>query len=284
MQIGFIGAGKVGFSLGRYFAENGLELSGYYSRDIQSRTEAAKFTGSRVFDSASELLSSSDTVFITVPDSAIREVYESIRESGIAGKQICHCSGAMSAQEAFPDISAYGAVGCSVHPLFPVSSKYDSFRELKNAFFCIEGSESHVIQWRRAFEEMGNPVRVISGDHKHEYHAACAVASNLVCALAAESVELLSRCGFSETEALSALQPLVMSNIRHIFRAGPAAALTGPIERNDVQTVKKHIDCIDKEPDRAMYKAASRKLVEIAQKKHPDSDYTAMEKLLGRNK
>ena len=36
MQIGFIGAGKVGFSLGRYFAENGLTVSGYYSRDSQS--------------------------------------------------------------------------------------------------------------------------------------------------------------------------------------------------------------------------------------------------------
>ncbi|MDD7515917.1 Rossmann-like and DUF2520 domain-containing protein [Ruminococcus flavefaciens] len=280
MQIGFIGAGKVGFSLGRYFAENGLTVSGYYSRDIQSRTEAAKFTGSAVYDELSELLENSDTVFITVPDNSIREVYEQIRDIGIAGKQICHCSGAMSALEAFPDIARYGASGCSIHPLFPVSSKYDSFRELRNAFFCIEGSEAHVMQWKRILEEIGNPVRVISGNNKCEYHAACVVSSNLVCALAEESIELLKKCGFTEDEAVKALQPLVMSNIRHIFKVGPVEALTGPVERNDVSTVQKHIECMNKENDRAMYRAVSRKLVEVAQKKHPDSDYTRMRKIL----
>ena len=108
MRIGFIGAGKVGFSLGRYFVENGLTVSGYYSRNIQSRTEASRFTRTKAFDELADLLNSSDTVFITVPDSAIREVYEQIRDIGIAGKLICHCSGAMSALEAFPDIARYG--------------------------------------------------------------------------------------------------------------------------------------------------------------------------------
>lgn len=30
MNIGFIGAGRVGFSLGKYFSENGINISGYY--------------------------------------------------------------------------------------------------------------------------------------------------------------------------------------------------------------------------------------------------------------
>lgn len=280
MRIGFIGAGKVGFSLGRYFVENGLTVSGYYSRNIQSRTEASRFTRTKAFDELADLLNSSDTVFITVPDNAIREVYEQIRDIGIAGKQICHCSGAMSALEAFPDIARFGGSGCSIHPLFPVSSKYDSYREFHNAFFCLEGSEAHVMQWKKIFEDMGNPVRIISSSHKHEYHAACAVSSNLVCALAEESVDLLKKCGFSENEALAALQPLVMSNIRHIFKVGPAQALTGPIERNDVQTVQKHIECLNQESDKSMYKAVSRKLVEVAQKRHPDSDYRKMNRVL----
>ena len=52
MKIGFIGAGKVGFSLGKYFAENGAELSGYYSRTESSAHEAAAFTGSKAFMSS----------------------------------------------------------------------------------------------------------------------------------------------------------------------------------------------------------------------------------------
>ncbi len=49
MKIGFIGAGKVGVSLGKYFAENRLEVSGYFSRSESSAREAAVFTGSELF-------------------------------------------------------------------------------------------------------------------------------------------------------------------------------------------------------------------------------------------
>ena len=35
MRIGFIGAGKVGFSLGKYFLLNEYEISGYFNRNIK---------------------------------------------------------------------------------------------------------------------------------------------------------------------------------------------------------------------------------------------------------
>ena len=126
MKIGFIGAGKAGFTLGKYFSLNGTELSGYYSRSRNSAEEAAHFTGSKIFEDISQLVCESDTLFITTPDSAIKDTYLSLRSFDIAGRQICHCSGALSAKEAFPEIAEYGAEGYSIHPLFPISSKYDS--------------------------------------------------------------------------------------------------------------------------------------------------------------
>ena len=280
MNIGFIGAGKVGFSLGRYFAENGIPLSGYYSLHVQSAAEAAKFTGSKVYYELADIVRDSDVIFITVPDGSVAEVYESIKEMGIEGKCICHCSGAMSAEETFPDISEYGASGYSIHPLFPISSKYESFKELQSAFFCIEGSEEHLSDWEKLFGRLGNDIRIIPGSMKSEYHAACAISSNLVCALAAKSLSLMKKCGFSETEALKAFEPLIMSNIRRILAVGPQEALTGPVERNDIETVARHIQCMDNDTDRDMYRAVSRKLVEIAQYKHPENDYSEMKKLL----
>ncbi|WP_295078106.1 Rossmann-like and DUF2520 domain-containing protein [Ruminococcus sp.] len=280
MNIGFIGAGKVGFSLGRYFAENGIPLSGYYSLHVQSAAEAAKFTGSEVYYELADIVRDSGVIFITVPDTSVAEVYESIKEMGIEGKCICHCSGAMSAEETFPDISEYGASGYSIHPLFPISSKYESFKELQSAFFCIEGSEEHLGDWEKLFGRLGNDIRIIPGSMKSEYHAACAISSNLVCALAAKSLSLMKKCGFSETEALKAFEPLIMSNIRRILAVGPQEALTGPVERNDIETVARHIQCMDNDTDREMYRAVSRKLVEIAQYKHPENDYSEMKKLL----
>ena len=280
MRIGFIGAGKVGFSLGKYYAENGTELSGYYSRSITSANEAADFTASRAYSSAVELVRDSDAVFITVPDGAITTVFEGIKQEDISGKHICHCSGAMTASEAFPNAGLMGAFIYSIHPLFPVSSRFEAYRELGSAFFCIEGSSEHISDWEDFFRRLGNPVRIISGSTKSKYHAACAISSNLVCALAAESVSMLKECGFTEEEALSALRPLALSNIKRIFEVGPASALTGPIERCDVSTVQKHLKCFDSEAGRDMYRSVSLRLLDTARKKHPETDYSEMESIL----
>lgn len=281
MNIGFIGAGKVGFSLGKYLSVNGIGLSGYYSRNLNSAEEAAEFTGSKTFSTPGELIRESTVIFITVPDGAITDVFNNIRELGISGKLICHCSGALSAGEAFTDIASTGAYGLSVHPLFPVSSKYDSYKELGNAFFCLEGDRAD--EWRDILTSLGNPVRIIDGSVKVRYHAACAISSNLVCALAAESVSLLKECGFTADEALQALRPLAMSNMSKVFEAGPVSALTGPVERNDVSTVSKHLKCFGTDEERELYTAVSRKLTEVASEKHPETDYSELSKLLSDN-
>lgn len=280
MNIGFIGAGKMGFSLGRYFSENGVGITGYYGHDIQSATEAAKFTGSKPYDDLADLIRDSDTIFLTVPDNAIVSVYEEIRDMDIAGKQLCHCSNALSAQQAFPGISSYGASGCSVAVLYPVSSKYDSFKELQKAFVCIEGSSGCIGEWMELFSRLGNTVKVIDGDHKSEFHTACTMATDMLCALAEGSISLMEHCGFSEREALAALEPVVMSSFKRIFAVGPLGAMSGAVEENDVDTVRRQMNCIENATDREMYRAVSRKLLEIAQEKYPDGEHSAMKKLL----
>ena len=280
MCIGFIGAGKVGFTLGKYFTEHNICVSGYYSRNTNSAEEAAKFTGSCQYEELSDLASDSDIIFITVPDSAICEVFNMLRKYDLTGKQICHCSGALSAYDAFPDIKDTGAEGYSLHPLFPVSSKYYSYLTINKAWFCIEGNNEHLDDWKMFFEQLGHPVRVLSAENKTLYHAACTVSSNLVCALVAQSAEMLEKCGFSDREALSALEPLIEANIRNIMENGVVSALTGPVERCDCNTVQKHLSCFEDRKERELYRAASLKLVDIAKKKHPDGDFSGFDKIL----
>ena len=278
MKIGFIGAGKVGFTLGKYFAENGMELSGYYSSSVASAKEAAEITGSEYFENAEKLIAASDAVFLTVPDGAIKDVYHSLPHEKLKGKQLCHCSGALSSKDAFPEINEYGAEGTSVHPLFPVSSRYESYKVIGSAFFCIEGDRAD--EWSRILSGMGNPVRIIDSEIKIKYHAACVAASNLVCGLMAESTELLTGCGFSEKEALEALKPLAVSNLNRIFASDPVTALTGPVERNDVSTVKKHLDVLGEGTDAEIYRSLSLKLTEMAEKRHIGADYSEMKAIL----
>ncbi|RHV85401.1 DUF2520 domain-containing protein [Butyricicoccus sp. OF10-2] len=195
MNIGIVGAGKVGFSFGRLLAEKGVRISGYYSRNSDSAREAAEFTNSGHYTDLGKLIEDSDAIFITVPDNAITEVYRQVAEFEIQDKYICHCSGACTAGEAFPGIHAQGAYAISIHLLFPISSKYNCWRELAGAFFCVEGDTQAVEVFVPLLRGLGLQVQTISPESKAQYHLSCALASNFVCALVQRSAELLSGCG-----------------------------------------------------------------------------------------
>lgn len=279
MKVGFIGAGKVGFSLGKFFAEGGVPVTGFYSRHGESAQEAAAFCEGEAFGTLETIVQASDVLFLTVPDGSIASVFQQMKQFGLREKQICHCSGAMTAREAFPGLAETGAYGYSIHPLFPISSKTESYRELAGAFFCLEGTGPHLDDWQTLLESLGAKAQRIEGEAKPRYHAACAIASNLMCALAQESIELLSSCGFSEAQAREALAPLMRSNLEHIIQDGTAGALTGPLERADAGTVAKHLDQMPTEREREMYALLSWKLLAVAKEKHPERDYGAIEDL-----
>lgn len=280
-SIGFIGAGKVGYSLGKLFAINNIPVTGYYSRHGESAKDAANFTDTKYFDSLESIVNCSDVLFLTVPDKEIGFVFQSIKDFNISNKYICHTSGALSSDDAFGNESN-DYYTFSIHPLFPVSDKYNSYKELSDAFFCLEGNEEHIVYFEQLFSRLDIKTLSVAKENKIKYHAACAVASNLVCGIIKESVDLLMQCGFSESDALNAIKPLALSNIEHIFEDGLNNALTGPIERNDDSTVLKHINCFESEDDINLYKTVSKKVLEIAKNKNKNNDYSIINNLINK--
>ena len=278
MKIGFIGAGKVGFTLGRYFSIHGIDVTGYYNRTSRSAMEAAEFTGTRYYETVNDLIRDSEVIFITVSDNAIAEVWEQLKELQIRDRIICHCSGALSSA-VFSDINNYDCYGYSIHPLFAVNSRTESYKELSRALFTIEGSEIHGEQLADIVRACGNKVVFLNPEHKIRYHCAAVFASNLINGIMETAVAELVQCGFEPSDALEALAPLSINNVEHLEDGSFEAALTGPVERGDTQTVKKHIDNISGD-SRAIYILLSKKALQIAKRKNPERDYSNMEELL----
>lgn len=285
MKIGFIGAGKVGVTLGKYFSLYGkkVQLTGYYSQSYDSTVQAAGFTQSKAYSELEALVKDSDTLFLTVPDGKIEDVWDCIRELPLSmeGKIICHTSGALSSA-VFSGIESKKAFGYSVHPLFAISDKLHSYKELSQCLFTIEGAKEHLDDVRLLLESCGNMVEVIDQEVKAKYHGAAVMASNQMLALAYLAEQSLLECGFSEEHARKALTPLMIANLEHWSNVGAIDALTGPVERNDVETVHKHLQ-VFKDNEEQVYRQLSNVLVEIAQKKHETLDYGQMLKELNRN-
>ena len=278
MKTGFVGAGKVGFTLGKYFKEHGTDVTGYYSRSLESAKEAAAFTGSHCFETLEQVLFESDLLFLTVPDSAIGDVWKELEPMPIQGKIVCHCSGMLSSV-VFNGAEQKQAFCYSVHPFFAISSKAASYKQISQALFTIEGSEKHLDALKRFIEQMGNAVHVISAQQKIKYHTAAVFLSNHVTALAQCGCKLLRECGFEEEVVQVALETLFLNHCKTIAATGPVKALTGPVERNDLPTVRKHMEYLEGD-EKNLYGLLSRQLIEIAKSKHPDSDYSAMERFI----
>lgn len=284
MKTGFIGAGKVGCSLGKLFSTRGIEVSGYYDRNTTYAEEAAQFTGSKVFADTETLINASDVLFITVPDGLITTVFEEIRTLPIEGKFICHCSGSISSEDAFPGIGSTNAYEYSVHPLFAVSDRFGTYQELADAFFTLEGNRQHIDEMSRLLSSAGLRFQIIDSSSKTRYHLAAVYSSNLMLALIQKAVTLLQECGFTESDALKAITPLVSGNVKHALEAGPAKALTGPVERGDITTLQKHLEVSAGEDDRELYTLLSKELLPLAKAKNPERDYGELEHFLSEMK
>lgn len=279
MNIGIIGAGKVGVSVGRYLKENNIQIAGFYDIDCDNAAFAEKFTQTDCFSDLEELVKVSDTLFITTPDAVIGSVWDCIKNNmSVQNKIVCHFSGALSS-DVFTDSQSTGAGVCSIHPMLAFSDKLTSYRIPANTFFALEGDETAVSALKSLFESLGNIVCRIDKSKKSLYHTAASVLSNELVAVLDMGYSLLEECGFSRDEAVKATHNLVLGNVNSVLENGCVKALTGPVERNDLQTVKKHVNSLKGE-DRQIYILLAKHLVKLAKVKNEDRDYSELSEFL----
>lgn len=280
MNIGIIGAGKVGTTLGKYLSEKGISIVGIYSKTAVHAKETAEFIGTEYYEELEKLLDLSDTLFLTTPDGEIAKVWDCMKEYNLQGKIICHFSGSLSS-DVFISYEGTGANVCSVHPIYAFSNKFSAYQHFSKVSFTIEGQGA--FQMKKFWEDLGHPVRLIGKQDKIKYHAAMSLASNHVLALIYTAVNLLKECGFQTQEAYQTLENIVLENAKAGTSLGATEALTGPVERNDWNTVEKHLVVLSGQ-DEKIYRALGEKLLEMADEKHPGVNYGKMREIIGGSK
>jgi len=244
MKLGIIGAGKVGIAMGLYFKSNGVELFGYYSRTLASAEQASRMTDSQYYHRIDLLLNKVDTIAITTPDDQIDQVVTEMNQLDCSwkGKNIFNMSGAVSSLVLEP-LAKKGATVFSLHPMMTILST-TTIAELSLAYFTFEGKgsnipiiEDYLNQWKL------NWLRIRSED-KHLYHAAATIVSNYLVAIMDLGYGIFKQIGIEEEQARALYKPLVDRTIANIWNFGTEKALTGPISRGDLDTVKLHLQAL----------------------------------------
>lgn len=267
MRISFIGAGKVGTAFGAYLKQKGCNLTGYYSRSIESSSKAAAVTGSCSFRDLKQLGKESDIIFITTSDDQIENVCQKLCQGPYLkpGQYIIHMSGALPSTI----LSAAKAFGChiySMHPLLAFADTEKSILDLQNAYFCIEGDEDKITLLEDLLKLCGNPCFKLKPEHKVLYHASACMLSNYLVTLVHNGLKIMENIQVDSSTAFEAMLPLVNSTIQNILSLGTEAALTGPIARGDINTVEAQLNSLQhaSKEQLALYAFLSQETLKLA--------------------
>lgn len=244
-----VGAGRMGLAIGSVIAEAGEADSLVFVGRRSSAPEHPVMSLSvvRYMSRLSGPPAAGTRIVLAVPDGAIRDASQAIAELGAPGPGCValHASGALPA-EAMVALAERGYAVGSLHPLQTVADPAHGAERLRGAFFTFEGDPAaRVAAGEIVHAAEGRMLEVHAAD-KARYHAACVFASNYVVACAAVATRLLAAAAnIDEAEAASALQPLWGGAVSNLDKLGPTRALTGPVRRGDVDTVRAHLTALD---------------------------------------
>jgi predicted short-subunit dehydrogenase-like oxidoreductase (DUF2520 family) len=210
MPLVVVGRGRVGGSLAGAAEACGIEVR------LVGRDEPVESAGA---------------VLLCVPDDVIGEV---CAEVAVAAQLVGHVSGA-STLDVLSPATERGASAFSIHPLQTFA---DGETPVEGTPAAIAGSDDAATAFARSLAgALGMEPFEVPEESRAAYHAAAAIASNLLVALEESAAGLFERIGIEDGREL--LAPLVLRTAANWSERGPAA-LTGPIARGDGDTVERH--------------------------------------------
>ncbi len=276
-----VGAGKVGTAVGIALKEAGLRVQALYDIDHRALREAADLFGVEASRSPADAAKSADAIIITTPDDMVEKVCEEVALSkfDIAGKIFIHMSGALTLEALLP-AARKGAKTLCIHPIQTFADKKTAARMLKGSVFGITASDESSTNWARNFvEKIGGKSLQIRNEDRVLYHIAAVIASNFLVMIEHAAVSVFEKIGVKRDDALEALIPLVRQTVDNIQRFGVVRALTGPLARGDVGTIKAHLDSLENEPElKTLYRAVSKWGLNIARERG-ELEITSIDKM-----
>ncbi len=238
--VALIGAGAMARVLGLRLSEAGYPISAVVSRTRGSAESLARLLGAPVASDQLRDLGTAPMVILAVPDDQIADLAETLVEAPRTwrGTVVLHTSGAVPASALSP-LAALGATTLAFHPIQTLPRGADS-SALDGVTVGLEGEEAGRFAGVELAVHLGLRYVSLSAEQKSRYHLASAMASNLLVTLMGMVHEVTSSIGLDREETMRMLRPLLESTIENLSSSSPEDALTGPVARGDLGTLKAH--------------------------------------------
>jgi predicted short-subunit dehydrogenase-like oxidoreductase (DUF2520 family) len=277
-SVTIIGLGKVGTALLNVLSSNSYRITSVVQKGSVSESVKTSYPDTIFIDKIPDSPDDyGDLILITVPDAVIEDVVKEMDSAldSLNSKAVAHCSGTYSSDLLKP-LSSKGAKTGTFHPNRSITESTENFQ---NTWFDVEGDKDIIQIFKQIADSLGAKIIEIEAHQKPYLHASAVIASNYLVVLASLMTRVSGKAGLNEDVSLKTLIPLMRNTLDNIEQKGVSDALTGPIARGDVNTVRDHLDLLSREPDlKALYKSLGREALKVSSLK--ESDVKSYQELL----
>jgi predicted short-subunit dehydrogenase-like oxidoreductase (DUF2520 family) len=240
LAVGVVSAGRVGAVLGAALARAGhvvVATSGVSAASVRRAEEL--LPGVPLFP-PDEVVRLADLVLLAVPDDVLPGLVRGLATAGVfrAGQIVAHTCGAHGIAVLEPAVRL-GVLPLALHPVMTFTGRAEDVARLSACSFGVTAADEPGWSVGEALvvEMSAEPVRVPE-DARPLYHAALAHGANHLAVLVTDAADVLRRAGIGPAERM--LGPLLSAALDNALRHGDRA-LTGPVARGDVDTVRAHL-------------------------------------------
>ena len=237
-SVVLIGAGRVGTAVALLLKQSGATMAGVSSRSVDSSERARVLLGATTFDYGSEL-PDAEVILIGTGEDALEEVATTVAPRVSRGAHVVHFAGSLG-MAPLESVRRSGGHPCALHPVQACPDVDSAVRRLPGSAWGVTCDDDD-FEWAGDFVARtgGRPVRVAEGD-RPVWHAASVSVSNGIAALLASGEAMLGSLGISAPE--SVLGPLAAGTVANALEGGGGGAtLTGPVVRNELAAIRRHI-------------------------------------------
>lgn len=242
LSIGVVGAGRVGAVLAVSLREAGHEITAVAGESDASRIRIETLLPGVPVDKPTAVARSCDLLLLTVPDDSLDNVVRMLVASGAirSGQYLVHTSGHHGLEVLRPALEI-GAHGAAMHPAMTFTGTEVDLGRLVGCVFGVTCETAQRSMAADLVDDLGGTVVWVAEENRTLYHAALAHGANHLVTLVAQAMELLRTAGSEDPAAT--LRPLLTAALDNALTYGDAA-LTGPIVRGDVDTVRAHVSTL----------------------------------------
>lgn len=239
LDVGVVGTGRAGSVIGAALKRAGHQIKACTAVTDLSKLRAEALLPGVAISSVEETVADRDLILLSIPDDVLDQVVSGLALTNAVspGTFVLHLSGRYGIEVLRP----LTELGCLPLALHPVMTFTGTSIDLNRLSACPFGVTTHPtlrpVAETLVMEMGGEPVWVPEAS-RSLYHAALTLGANNLMTLVNQTSELLESAGITNPEALVA--PLLSASLDNALRNGDSA-LTGPIVRGDVQTVREHL-------------------------------------------